>query len=288
MRLVESALWLAVRARPVLPLHWIVTLGGNHCCSCGKGDCDSPGKHPLGRLVPHGVHDASTSIELIKSWWRSAPLANIGMATKGLVVLDSDPRHGGDETLKALEAEHGALPLTPRSLTGGGGEHIFFKAPADIAVGNYANKLGRGIDIRANGGYVVAPPSLHVSGRRYAWSVDHHPDNVRAAPLPDWIVEALKPKPVPVVQLATVRPVTQRQAERQLDGIIRKMVSAREGERNALTFWGACRLRELVEWGDLSETTAHQLVLAAAMRTGLSATEAERTFQSAFRQTGAA
>src|SRR5262249_28332603 len=89
--------------------------------------------------------------------------------------------------------EHGELPLTWRALTGGGGEHVFFAAPADdVDIASFAAEnvtdppLGPGIDIRARGGYIVAPPSRHISGRQYAWSVDHHPHDVHLAPPPDW------------------------------------------------------------------------------------------------------
>ena len=82
------------------------------------------------------------------------------------------------------------MPLTWRVLTGGGGEHVYFAA-GGIEIRNSAGRLGPGLDIRGVGGYVVAPPSLHISGRRYAWSVDHHPDDVQLAPMPDWLTALL-------------------------------------------------------------------------------------------------
>jgi putative DNA primase/helicase len=124
---------------------------------------------------------------------------NIGLVTgtpSGLVAIDIDPKHGGDETLAALEAEHGELPLTWRFLTGGGGEHILFAHPGGhvpCSCGNAEKpgKLGPGVDVKADGGYIVAPPSEHLSGRRYAISVDHHPEDISAAALPAWIIEKL-------------------------------------------------------------------------------------------------
>jgi putative DNA primase/helicase len=111
-------------------------------------------------------------------------------AASGLVVVDVDPRHSGDETLAQLEAEHGPIPPTWRFLTGGGGEHILFQHPGGH-VKSSANALGPGIDVRADGGYIIAPPSTHISGRRYEISVDHHPEDVALASLPDWLLRKL-------------------------------------------------------------------------------------------------
>jgi hypothetical protein len=133
---------------------------------------------------------------VISHHWSVAPNANIAVVTGDVVALDVDPRHGGDETLARLEHQYGELPTTWRSLTGGGGEHILFSAPT-TPIYNSADQLGRGLDIRGRGGYIVAPPSRHISGRAYAWSVDHHPADIPLAPLPNWIAEiAAKPPPL--------------------------------------------------------------------------------------------
>jgi hypothetical protein len=98
-------------------------------CSCSRREqCDSPGKHPLEK---GGFHNATTDPAVIGSWW-TRPRFNIGIATgavSGLVVLDVDPRNGGDEGLAEIEARYGDLPPTWRFLTGGGGEHILFAHP---------------------------------------------------------------------------------------------------------------------------------------------------------------
>jgi Bifunctional DNA primase/polymerase, N-terminal/Primase C terminal 1 (PriCT-1) len=190
MNMLTSALSLAKRGLPVFPLHRPFFAEDHVGCSCDKIDCKNIGKHPNARYAPHGLIDATTDAARITHWWQCVPDANIGVATGHLVVIDVDPQHGGDDSLHKLETEHGELPHTIRVITGGGGEHIFFEATAEI--GNSTGKLAAGIDVRGVGGYVVAPPSLHRSGRRYAWSVDHHPDNTAVAPLPDWIVAAVK------------------------------------------------------------------------------------------------
>lgn len=169
---------------------------GRLVCTCGSPKCEHPGKHPLARLAPKGLKNATTCAATVERWFTQVRLANIGLATGPVVVLDVDPRHGGDESLRLLEAEHGPLPLTCRVLTGGGGEHIFFLPPDGIEIRNSAGLLAPGLDIRGVGGYVVAPSSLHASGRAYEWSVDHHPDETPLAPMPDWMVAALvRPQP---------------------------------------------------------------------------------------------
>src|SRR5262249_15398402 len=105
--------------------------------------------------------------------WTQWPEANIGIATgaiSGLVVLDVDPRHGGDESLEQWKTRYGHDFLTTvTSCTGGGGWHLFYTHPGQSM--QIKNKVGLapGLDIRGDGGYIVAPPSLHASGQRYAW-----------------------------------------------------------------------------------------------------------------------
>jgi hypothetical protein len=138
----------------------------------------------------HGLKDASRDTHQIRQWWSQMPDANIGIATgevSGFFAFDIDPAHGGDEELRALERQHGELPVTVRQLTGGGGEHVLFRHV--LGLRNSAGKLGPGLDIRADGGYIVAAPSLHPNRRRYAWSVDGHPLEVPIAEAPPWLIE---------------------------------------------------------------------------------------------------
>jgi len=158
-------------------------------CSCGRMDCTSPAKHPIGQLVPNGIKDASADPRKVGRWFQNAPW-NIGIVTGavcGIVALDIDPRHAGDESLAALEKANGWLPATWRFITGGGGEHIIFRHPGGF-VPNSAQKVGRGIDVRGDGGYIVAPPSSHMCGRDYAISVDHHPEDVLLTDAPPWLI----------------------------------------------------------------------------------------------------
>ncbi|NIT04147.1 hypothetical protein GTO10_04460, partial [Candidatus Saccharibacteria bacterium] len=116
-------------------------------------------------LTEHGCKDATSNERTIVAWGEKWPDANIGVATgqaSGIVVLDVDKRHGGDDSLFELEQKHGELPKTVEVITGGGGRHIYFKYPSgDVTVKNAAGLAGiAGLDIRGDGGYVVAPPSV--------------------------------------------------------------------------------------------------------------------------------
>ena len=179
--MLNEALAYAKRGWRVLPLHTIKS----GTCTCGRAKCQSPGKHPRAR---RGVLDSTVDAKQIKAWWKRWPHANVGIATgkgSGLVVLDVDAE-GGEDSLHTLELEHEPLPDTPESHTGGGGRHLLFEHPDD---GLVPNKVGieRGLDVRGDGGYIVAPPSSHQSGHAYAWEAIHGPDDVSLAPLPAWL-----------------------------------------------------------------------------------------------------
>ena len=125
----------------------------------------------------------------VTGWFTQWPHANIGVVTGAisrLVVLDVDPRHGGDASLRDLQTHFGTLPATVEARTGGGGRHLYFAHPGGL-VRNHAG-LAQGIDLRGDGGYVVAPPSLHPSGLRYAWKAGCAPGDLPVAPLPGWLL----------------------------------------------------------------------------------------------------
>ena len=128
-------------------------------------------------------------------WWEFNPAANLGIATgkrSGIVVLDIDKDKGGYDSLVELQDKYGRLPLTPVSKTGSGGEHIFFVYPEHADIRNSAGKLGAGLDVRGNGGYVVAPPSIHPNGNIYEWVV--LPSQTPLAEMPEWLIDLLHEK----------------------------------------------------------------------------------------------
>jgi hypothetical protein len=136
----------------------------------------------------NGVKDATTDLKIIRQWWREEPQCNVAIATGAVskvFAVDIDGLDAEAE-LRKLESEHGALPPTVEALTGKG-RHLYFRMP-DCDVRNSASKLAPGIDVRGSGGYVLAPPSVHPSGRLYSWSVDS--SNSFAA-APQWLLDKL-------------------------------------------------------------------------------------------------
>lgn len=133
--------------------------------------------HPRSKrpLTEHGFKDACIDPYKIDQWWNATPDANIGIATGsvsgGLVVVDVDVDFAngkdGMKSLKSWEAAHGSLPSTLSATTGRGGKHLYFRSSQHF--GNTANQV-QCIDVRGEGGYVVAPPSIHENGTEYAWN----------------------------------------------------------------------------------------------------------------------
>lgn len=146
------------------------------------------GKQPIGRLARQGHLDATTDHDVIRAWWKAEPKASIGVAVaaSGLCVIDIDPRNGGDATFDDLQAEHGQLTSDVMALTGGGGQHHVFSVPAGMHP-TLPGVLGPGVDCKVNG-YIVVEPSIHPSGKAYAWEASSNPlDGVIPTPLPDWL-----------------------------------------------------------------------------------------------------
>jgi putative DNA primase/helicase len=172
---------------------WVIPLQSVHngVCTCRKGaECDQkPGKHPR---TKHGFKDASAESAVIREWWRRWPDANIGIVTGKvsgrLVGLDVDPKHGGDKSLAKLEEKYGKLPDTHKVRTGGGGWHLYFIVPGGVEVRCSIGEIGDGLDVKAEGGYLVGAGSLHESGNRYEIE-----NSMPPVACPAWLLE-LMPK----------------------------------------------------------------------------------------------
>ncbi len=145
------------------------------------------GKMPL---VTWEVHQERRAKQTeIEQWFRRWPDANVGIVTgeiSNLVVLDVDPVHGGADSLRDLERRYGVLPVTAQAITGGGGRHFYFAFP----LRHLSNRTGLapGLDLRADGGIVVAPPSVHPSGTPYEWVEGCAPAECGTAPMPSWLL----------------------------------------------------------------------------------------------------
>jgi hypothetical protein len=166
----------------VLPVHTI----RNGACSCGGMKGCKPGKHPIANLARHGLRDATTDENTIRAWWSKFPDANLAIATgteSRLVVVDIDGPEG-EASLAELEKFHGPVPLTVQVRTARG-RHLYFDYPPGVERIKSSSRQNLKIDIRGDGGYVVAAPSKHHSGKSYEL-ID------RDAPLaqcPDWLVQ---------------------------------------------------------------------------------------------------
>ena len=281
----HAACALVAHRLAVFPLHYPVQHGHMLACSCGRADCASPAKHPFSRLVPHGLKDATTDPKQIATWWGSNPYLNIAIVTNGLLVIDVDPRHGGYESLITLEEAADILPHTWCVITGSEGRHIYMALPNGTSVSNSAGKLGRGLDIRTTGGYVVAPPSVHISGKAYSWL--ESPEDAPLALAPAWLVDKLKPQPpAQPFAVSNFRTSNCANADARVAAILLKVAGAGQGERNQLTFWAASRMRDLVREGAIDHCAGMdaltQLRLAAA-HAGLAPREINSTITSALR-----
>jgi hypothetical protein len=160
----------------VLPLWWITRDG---CCACGKpaGGRHKPGKHPIGKLVPNGYKNATRDLEQIRDWWRRYPEANVGVVmgdNSNAFTIDLDGARAHELLDDVRKANNAPLIKTLISQSGRGpdGHHVVFNMPPGLDIGRVTRK-DIGVDIIGNGGYIVAPPSNHISGGVYKWISDH-------------------------------------------------------------------------------------------------------------------
>ena len=143
-------------------------------------------------LTPNGFKDATTKRSIIRRWWGKFPTANIGIATgkeSGIIVLDVDLKQDSvDFVLNQLIQEKGDFNKNVRARSGGGGLHVYFKHPGK-KVKSTTNLFGiKGLDVRGDGGYIIAPPSAHASGRDYVWEAQANPFDVSLDECPDFIL----------------------------------------------------------------------------------------------------
>ncbi len=267
-----AALGYARRGWRVLPLWWPAKGG----CACGGG-CGNPAKHPMAKLAPRGVYSATIDPAVLRRWWRTAPWANVGVATgggSGLLVVDVDPRSGG-----ALERLPGPVPTTPTVRTGGGGWHLYLAWPEGVTRLPQALPGCPGVDLKGPGGYVVAPPSRHLSGRAYEWLV---PPDVPLAPPPAWLLEAIRPSPRPAWQPlpgsggAHGTPYGRAALRQELARLAHTPVGNRNNALNRAAF----ALGRLVAASHLDEGTVVGLLTSLGYQIGLGGRETEKTTQS--------
>jgi hypothetical protein len=245
--------------------------------------CIPRGKRPL---LSEWPDRATADGETIRRWWSTSPTANVGIATgpySGLLVLDLD----GEPRALLGDRE---LPRTPTQRTGGGGVQLFYRFAPELAEGSTtrAGVLPQ-VDTRGRGGYVVAPPSVHPSGTRYAWCRGADPDSLPLADPPAWLVDALlprrryltrDPRPVRVNGSAYVRSAIERECL--------ALARTPEGARNAALNRAAFNLARFVADGEADPHAVVAALRAAAAHAGLPEREIARTIGSAFDARGVA
>lgn len=261
----SAALEYAAHGWPVLPVHG------------PESRCQHPGKQPW---LTAWQEAASTDSEVICGWWESRPDSNVGIVTgprSGLAVVDIDPRSGGRDSLGVLEARVGVLPGTVQSLTGGGGLHLLYEHPG-VKVTSRSKALGPGLDVKADGGFIVAPPSIHAAGPSYEWF-----GGVWKAGLAAWPTEQLGVE-TPVSLLAPVPPQSTGGGHptRRLEALVQFVMDSTEGERNHRLFWAACRAAEMVRDAQINHAVAVDCMQLSAAAVGLSPHEVAATLRSAF------
>jgi hypothetical protein len=215
----------------------------------------------------NGVHDASSDPDQIQACGRICSHGNIGIAcgeASGIVVLDVDPRNGGDVSIRALAAKGRVFPKGPRARTGNGGWHLLFLHQAGIS--GSKGKLGPGVEVKSTGGYIVVAPSWTRKsddgpGGHYVWEVS--PFDVAAPRMPIWLTTMLCPPPRPKPAFSSDT------RGGDIEPLARFVAASSRGERNNRLHWAACRARELVAQHLISEASAVRRLIEAAASAGL-------------------
>jgi hypothetical protein len=225
--------------------------------------CQPGGKEPA---TPRGFKNATTNPAKIRRWWLARDDYNIGVATgvaSGVLVLDVDGAIGA-ETLQDLEGRYGALSETACSITSSGC-HLWFTI--EDAVPSTAGRLGPGLDIRADGGYVIAPPSIHPDGSAYRWL-----NPTPRARAPSWLIllARTRPQPPPVQNASrSYLGRSGRYGYAALESEIELLAKAPTGTRNHALNRASFALHQLVAGGELDANEVHAKLIAAATANGL-------------------
>lgn len=207
-------------------------------------------------ITSNGFKAATRFKHIIERWWRDNPTAMIGVPTGAQIsawVLDIDPRHDGNDTLAALESEYGDLPVTLTATTASGGKHFYFRHMPGVR--NRGN-LGPGIDVRGDGGYVIAPGSATKAGGRYEWDNDLQPVDA-----PAWLLDLVVRREQPA---ATIQPGTAHTNSAYVNAAVDRelsdLASTGMGNRNNALNDSAFCLGTFVGAGALSEGEARALL----------------------------
>jgi hypothetical protein len=254
-----------------------------NCATCKTTHTTPAQMEACSCLCCHGFHAATLDPDRLAEMLRMHPRGLLAVRTgapSGTVVIDVDPP--GISTMKILVGD-GVLPRTLAAVTGRGGYHLLYGHPGGKIMSG-AGKGGAGIDVKADGGYIVAPPSVHPSTRRpYQW-LGSPGDEL--APLPEFWARRLRESPrTPRPPQAPVIPARGRggYAQAALRGELEDVLAATEGTRNVALHIAAWNLGQLVAGGVLAADRTEALLCQAGERIGLPAAEVLRTVASGFR-----
>lgn len=233
--------------------------------------------------------NATTDPEAIERHWDSRPQDNLGIVCgpeSGLLVIDADTVQGhgvdGVGNLEALSQEHGPLPETIQAISPSGSVHYYFRYPSDRRIGNSAGQVAPGVDVRGDGGMIVAPPSVRADGA-YRWV--RSPGEFGPAEPPEWVLKRLE-KAIPKTPepQKLLRPATEDAwAQKALHGELAILLAAREGQRNDALNTAAFNLAQIVAGGHLDEALVRGRLVAAGISIALTSDETAATIDSGFK-----
>ena len=248
MTKLEAALWYAGRGYPVFP-------------------CIPGTKFPFAGSA--GSKDATTDTQQITTWWTHSPDANVAIGTghtSRLYVVDIDA---------PVSALMPLLPTTWTARTRSGGWHYIYQMPDGMRLPNTAkgspNAVHVDADTRGEGGYILVFPSV-VEGAPYAWINDIDP-----VPLPQWIIDKVKPRPTVALVQSSFRLTSTSWAEKALDEECMSVASTSEGGRNQNLIRASFKIGQIVGSGHLSPGVAADRLLSSALSCGLGQRESMST-----------
>jgi hypothetical protein len=234
----------------------------------------------------NGFKDAVTERDAIEALWRRYPGVLVGVATgemSGIAVVDVDTTKHDAAREWWIKNRAWLLPARVHC-TQSGGRHVIYRHRAGLTCS--ASKIARGVDVRADGGYIIW------------WPAAGYPvlEDSGIQPWPEWLVPLLQPAPVPAPAATSRRALAVRDGDlrpvlHRAGGVLRTLVNAGEGERNRILFWAACRVRDMYATNELDHVASMQMIALlreGAARIGLGQREAERTIASAFQRGAAA
>ena len=219
------------------------------------------GKSPL---CQNGFKSATTELSVLQTWNKQFPDCNIGIPTgaiNNIFVVDIDGEIGA-KSLATLEEKYGKLNA-PTVLTGKG-KHLYFKMPENIEIKSSVSKLDDHIDIRGNGGYVVAPPSIHENGNQYTWENFAFDQEFPTAP--NWLLRLIS---------------NSGQTQTKLDALLEEIANAPEGSRNDTLLRNSIKINKLTKKEFLDMDYMKEDIINAAIESGLPKVEAIKTVNNA-------